>query len=138
MPGSDHYILWLRTHVASQLGSWQTRRSSARWPSLPYRQRSLGRSDLGGTPDRLANQPDRVGRRAEWELRTRPQEGGRFSAAGHETPHVLVEGYSYGSLSMTCVAAGMDEQPAAPPGTNVGDRAGAPRLGSVPPDQSNI
>lgn len=61
-----------------------------------------------------------------------------LAAAGHETPHVLVEGYSYGSLSMTCVAAGMDEQPAAPPGTNVGDRAGAPRLGSVPPDQSNI
>jgi len=55
-----------------------------------------------------------------------------LAAADGRTPDVLVDGYAYGSLSMT--AYGLDTAVAPPPGS---DDAAAP-LGDVPPDESNL
>ena len=56
-----------------------------------------------------------------------------MAAATGETPEVLVDGYAYGSLSMTCHTIGAPPVVAAPTGS--GD---AGELPDVPPEQSNL
>jgi 4,5-DOPA dioxygenase extradiol len=57
------------------------------------------------------------------------------AAGGGEKPDVLVDGYAYGSLSMTCITAGTDAQR---PDAAAGAAAELPDAAVVPPEQSNL
>jgi 4,5-DOPA dioxygenase extradiol len=58
-----------------------------------------------------------------------------LAAAGDEKPAVLVDGYAYGSISMTCITAGADPPPS---GAADGAAAALPDAAVVPPEQSNL
>jgi 4,5-DOPA dioxygenase extradiol len=58
-----------------------------------------------------------------------------LAAAANETPDVLVDGYAYGALSMTCITAGAPALTGDPAASTVGE---APGPNGVPPDQSNV
>lgn len=58
-----------------------------------------------------------------------------LAAVGDEPPHTMVEGYTYGSLSMTCLGVGTAMAETALSGA---DPSESPVPGTVPPDQSNI
>jgi 4,5-DOPA dioxygenase extradiol len=57
-----------------------------------------------------------------------------IAAESAATPTVLIEGCTYGSISMTCYAVGAD----CPPGAGGGGPDQPPFPESVPPEQSNI
>ena len=56
------------------------------------------------------------------------------AAASNETPDVLIDGYAYGSLSMTCYTLGVD----CPELTGDAAAAALPGPGIVPPEQANV
>jgi 4,5-DOPA dioxygenase extradiol len=56
------------------------------------------------------------------------------AAATNETPDVLIDGYAYGSLSMTCYTIGAH----CPQATGDNAAAAIPSPGAVPVDQSNM
>jgi 4,5-DOPA dioxygenase extradiol len=58
-----------------------------------------------------------------------------LAAANNEKPEVLIDGYAYGALSMTCITAGITDLHADPTRAGAGEPPG-PDV--VPPDQSNI
>jgi 4,5-DOPA dioxygenase extradiol len=55
-----------------------------------------------------------------------------MAAASGDTPEVLIDGYAYGSLSMTCFTLGADCQPSG------GDDSTGTIAGTAPPEQANI
>jgi 4,5-DOPA dioxygenase extradiol len=57
-----------------------------------------------------------------------------LAAASDETPDVLVDGYAYGSLSMTSFALGVD----CPEPTGDAEAARLPGPGAVPPEEANV
>jgi 4,5-DOPA dioxygenase extradiol len=63
-----------------------------------------------------------------------------LAAAADETPDVLVDGYTYGSLSMTCITAGTDSGHVRPsqPDTTGSGAAELPAADVAPPEQSNL
>jgi 4,5-DOPA dioxygenase extradiol len=58
-----------------------------------------------------------------------------LAAAANETPDVMVEGYAYGALSMTCLRAGVGARAPDPVRNDAGEPPGPH---AVPPDQSNL
>lgn len=60
-----------------------------------------------------------------------------LAAARNETPAVLIDGYAYGSLSMTCFTVGGPDPGTRPAGGSV-DAGELPRPDVVPPEQTNI